>query len=719
MGYADPNQTGTGLRQRLYSRAFIVGDVEIPEERFVYLVLDIQSGDTAVRHGILEALQDLGPEYAIYTQHNVAVTGTHSHSGPGAWLNYLLPQITSKGFDMQSYEAVVSGAILSIRRAHESLTPGRLSVGSRRIVNANINRSLWAYLANPESERQRYRDDVDKDLTLLRFTQSSDGKDIGIFTWFPVHGTSMLGNNTLITGDNKGVAAYLFEKSMQSVETAAPDFVAGFSQSNVGDTSPNVLGAYCEYGEDSGKECRLEDSLCGGRNEPCHGRGPHWGLHDGGTKSCFEIGRLQFAGAKAIYDDMIQQTRISSIQKESSRANIAVRGRSVRSFHNFVDLSHYEFPHPNGSIVSTCPAALGYSFAAGTTDGPGRFDFKQNNSGDPDASPMWKVVRKFIHEPSNVQKACHGPKPVLLDVGETKKPYDWSPNIVDIQILRIGQIIIIVSPGEASTMAGRRWREAVHNAVVETHLLSSSHSVSDEKDRERFAPDQEPIVLLGGPANTYTHYITTEEEYAIQRYEGASTLYGPHTLNAYINLTLSNLHFMGDRKFDRPQPTIFPPINTNRSLALNRPVIVDRSGLFSTFGDVVEDVHPLYRPGEIVQVRFVGANPRNNLRLEGTFTAIEWLKTGAPEYMQLEGEDELKPRHYGEWEVVRDDSDWELVYEWKRINSVFGTSEVTISWEIPDDVESGEYRIRYYGDAKALGGDISAFAGTSGVFEIR
>src|SRR3981081_1293067 len=42
MGYEDPNQLGSGLRQRLYARAFIIGDVEHPTERFVYLVLDTQ-----------------------------------------------------------------------------------------------------------------------------------------------------------------------------------------------------------------------------------------------------------------------------------------------------------------------------------------------------------------------------------------------------------------------------------------------------------------------------------------------------------------------------------------------------------------------------------------------------------------------------------------------------------------------------------------------------
>lgn len=120
-GYADLAQTGTGLRQRIYSRAFIVADVDKPEDRFVYLVLDTQGGDTAVRFGILDGLAALGSEYAVYGQGNVAVTGTHSHAGPGAWFNYLLPQITSFGFDEQSYQAIVDGAVLSVQRAHESL----------------------------------------------------------------------------------------------------------------------------------------------------------------------------------------------------------------------------------------------------------------------------------------------------------------------------------------------------------------------------------------------------------------------------------------------------------------------------------------------------------------------------------------------------------------------------------------------------------------------
>jgi neutral ceramidase len=157
--------------------------VDKPTDRFVYLVLDTQSGDTAIRNGILDGLAALGSDYAVYNQSNVAVTGTHQHSGPGAWLNYLLPQITSLGFSPQSYQAIVDGAVLSIQRAHESLSPGYLDFADTTVSDANINRSLWAYLANPASERAQYTDDTDKTITMLRFKRASDGLNTGILAW--------------------------------------------------------------------------------------------------------------------------------------------------------------------------------------------------------------------------------------------------------------------------------------------------------------------------------------------------------------------------------------------------------------------------------------------------------------------------------------------------------------------------------------------------------
>ncbi|KAL9624549.1 MAG: hypothetical protein Q9160_001213 [Pyrenula sp. 1 TL-2023] len=675
MGYADTSQTGSGLRQRIYTRAFIVADANTPNNRFVYLVLDTQSGDTAIRDGIVKGVTSLGGEYSAYTKDNIAVTGTHSHSGPGAWLNYLLPQITSLGFEHESYDAIVQGSILAIQRAHQSVTPGYLSVGTGQVDNANVNRSPYAYLANPESERAQYDADVDKTMTLLRFTRASDGKAMGVLNWFPVHGTSLYQNNTLVTGDNKGVAAKLFEDAVSGSDGVAPNFVAGFSQANVGDTTPNVLGAFCE----DGSPCRFNDSTCGGVTQGCHGRGPFFQLPDQGTESCREIGSRQFLAAQTIFnsDSMTQLT-----------------STTTSSFHTFQDMTNFTFVSPlsnSSTPVTTCSAALGYGFAGGTTDGPGAFDFTQGVN-DSDGSspalrnPLWVIARDALHIPSAEQRQCQSPKPILLDIGKTTVPYQWGPNIVDIQMLRAGDFLIIVSPGEATTMTGRRWRDAVAKAAPQILDIES------------------PTVVLGGPANSYTHYIATKEEYSVQRYEGASTLYGPHTLEAYINLTLTYMPYLSSNADLAALPAgPNPPINTNSSLDFITPVIVDNPSFLKRFGDVVSSpsTSQTFGPGANVSATFVGANPRNNLRLEGTFTGIDKLDSSS-----------------NTWTQVLDDSDYEVAMRWTRTSTILGTSQVTIWWVIGQGTPAGVYRIHYYGDSKSLTGTIAPFEGTTSGFTV-
>ena len=158
---------------------------------------------------------------------------------------------------------------------------------------------MWAYLNNPAEERAQYNTTTDKTLTLLRFKRASDSKNIGVLTWYPVHGTSLYGNNTHAAADNKGVAAWLLEQDLEDDDSTADGFVAGFSQANVGDTTPNVLGAWCDDG--SGQMCTLQNSTCGGTSEACHGRGPDFRALDLGVKSCYEMGRRQYAGALSLY----------------------------------------------------------------------------------------------------------------------------------------------------------------------------------------------------------------------------------------------------------------------------------------------------------------------------------------------------------------------------------------------------------------------------------
>lgn len=117
---------------------------------------------------------------------------------------------------------------------------------------------------------------------------------------------------------------------------------------------------------------------------------------------------------------------------------------------------------------------------------------------------------------------------------------------------------------------------------------------------------------------------------------------------------------------------------------------------------MIQDVQrQVFAKGESVNATFIGANPRNNLRLEDTFAAVEYKKGPA-----------------SPWERVRDDSDWSLIYRWKRKSSIWGTSEVTIDWTIDSSAPPGQYRLRYFGDAKSMGGTYSAFEGASSAFSV-
>jgi len=58
-----------------------------------------------------------------------------------------------------------------------------------------------------------------------------------------------------------------------------------------------------------------------------------------------------------------------------------------------------------GAGGRTCKGAMGFSFAAGTTDGPGAFFFMQ---GDRNGTAFWRVVRDFLSKPSKEQEVRRG-----------------------------------------------------------------------------------------------------------------------------------------------------------------------------------------------------------------------------------------------------------------------------------------------------------------------
>jgi neutral ceramidase len=534
---------------------------------------------------------------------NLSITGSSTHSAPGGFLQYASTQVTNLGFSSEMLETIVEGVVQAILRAQESLQPGTLKLAQALLFDANVNRSPSSYLLNPASERELYADlgDTDKTMTQLMITAAS-GQDLGVLNWFAVQGTSMNSSNHLISGDNKGYASYLMEKQYNGNESlpGRGSFVAAFASTNLGDASPNTAGSRCV---DTGLPCDFTASTCNGQMKLCVGSGPGHNMWD----STEIIGRKQFEMAVNLLHS----------------SNTTVLEAEVSFRHSFVDFSNLNITLDNGDMVSTCPAALGYGFAAGTTDGPGTWNFQQ---GANSSNPFWDVLSHFLSIPTEEQTKCHSPKPILLNTGLLSRPYDWDPSVLPISIFRVDRFFLLNVPAAFTTMAGRRLRKAVQEVLIAGGVAN-------------------PVVTIAGLANSYSYYVTTFEEYGEQRYEAASTLYGPHTLSAYIQeFRRISLDLLENRL---SETSASPRDSSKRQVSFIPPVALDTIGLWRDFGSVAVDAKDAYTVNQSVVVSFRSASPRNDHRIEGTFLTVDILD------------------EYGHWQTLYVDGDWCTKLIWK------------------------------------------------------
>ncbi|KAI8833543.1 ceramidase [Chytridium lagenaria] len=651
MGYGHPQQVTHGIHQRLKARAFMF----VGSSTIAIVTVDACMMGDAIKRRVLALIPDLG-----LTDETLTISATHTHSGPGGYLEHVLYQITSFGLVDESLDAIVTGIVDALVTANATLKLTRMYVAEGDVKNAAVNRSPTAYENNPKEERALYDTNVDETMVQLNFWNTT--RPYALLNWFPVHLTSMNSSNQLISPDNKGYASWKLEKTrglLQGLRRAIW-YVIFFEVADKrifliqGDVSPNVVGARCV---DTGEECDAVTSTCGGRSQMCRGLGPGWNVS--------EIESTRIVGERQV------ETSLMLLKDVANEMTDGV----VESRLMYVDMTNRTVILPTGEIVKTCLPAMGYSFAAGTTDGPGAMDFTQSdNSTHP--HPFWNVARAFlVAKPSDAQTLCHHPKPILIDTGEARGPYEWQARIVGVMVMRIGKLVVASVPGEFSTMAGRRLKTRIKERI--------GRRIKDVK------------VVVMGPANSYSGYVTTPEEYAIQRYEGASTIYGPYTLNAYMDVfdELVNSLITGSpiQKGTPPEDLI------SSALRMHPPRAADAVPFGQKFGGVRVNVPAFVRRGETVRVEFWGGHPRNGVE-GGTFLAVERMSQG------------------GKWIRVRDDHDWDTKFMWEPVKKFPGMSVVTVEWSVGEDVENGVYRLKYFGRNRNLKGEVAGHFGKSGDF---
>ena len=234
---------------------------------------------------------------------------------------------------------------------------------------------------------------------------------------------------------------------------------------------------------------------------------------------------------------------------------------------------------------------------------------------------------------------------------------------------------------------------------------------------------QDVTYVIAGLTNTYSSYITTYEEYQVQRYEGGFTLFGPHTLDVYIQ----EFRKLAKCMLENQQQCVGGPRPPNLlpdQWSLVPGVLIDATPLGTHFGDI-SSMEPKqeYVIGETVKVEFHSACPRNDMRMEGTYLTVEKQASMSTWKMLLHNMLTMFRLHTlraeAVWEVVLTDADWDTKYRWSRRESLSPFSYATIEWTIGKNTESGIYRIRHFGNYKNILGNIEAFEGSSKPFTVK
>jgi neutral ceramidase len=420
------------------------------------------------------------------------LTAQHTHSAPSGYTPYVIYSLPAPGFVPRVFNTFRDGVVEAIVRAWKSKIPAtvRLAVGEfAPDVPVAFNRSISAYNQNKDVEpmpAELWHWAVDRDMTLLRF-DGLDGTPIGSINWFAVHTTSIHSDKTTIHSDNKGIAATLMEERCGGV--------AIFAQSNPGDVTPNFMR-------------HKRDKVT---------RGP--------TPDDYENARIhgefQFDLARRLYE---------------KAADAPPRPVQVDAVAGYFDLSatvcEPEFTDGEPGC-RTGPGVYGITFFTGTAEGGGvsQAVFQVAKSLALLAVPRDLAVQgKKIALIETVNHQILGTQnyQTLLGLAAGVHPYikllkQWAdkgiigakplaPQVLPVQLAVLGGIGLAALPGEPTTVAGRRIRRTLLPRLADLGI---------------------DTVVVGGYANGFGGYITTHEEYEVQRYEGGHTLYGKWTCAAY------------------------------------------------------------------------------------------------------------------------------------------------------------------------------------------
>lgn len=501
-GMVDNTVRGVGLP--LYARALVLG-ASSGERRVALVVLDHCHISAVLRDEVLARLAADNPDIGV-CEETLLLAATHTHSAPGGFSHHLYYNLRTPGWHPPLLEHLVRETCAAIVEAAQRAAPARWS-WQRGTFEADApvawNRSVRAWNRNPDTPKVSWatRDRaVDRTMPQL-WLETPDGAPIACVNWFACHCTNVHADNHHVHGDNKGVAALHMERTVRA-ERSAPAFVALFFPGASGDLSPNHRWS------------RARKKMVGS--------------YDDDFASAREHGELQSTLALSL-----------ATQADASGAAFDVDAALL-----YLDFREFRVApaYGGGEERRTHSAIVGVPFLEGTMEGPGPL-LPVRHAVRSLSSLAWRLAG--VARPGH--GGGHGGKLPFLETGAPRgghafhyfvssapplpkafdtviravREYDeagaigpgpWTPNVVPVQVVRLGPVAIAALPTEPTLTAGRRVAGVVLDALRDAGVTQ---------------------VIPMGYANSYAGYVTTPEEYREQAYEGGSTYFGQWTLGAY------------------------------------------------------------------------------------------------------------------------------------------------------------------------------------------
>jgi len=206
-----------GIHDPVYARAIILDN---GYTKIGIVGTDLLIITRALREAVYRGIEEQEKKEGINILDELLLCATHNHSGPGAYFDNFIAEVSAMGkYSEEIFSEIVAKIIRAIMEANGNLRPSGIGFGI-------------GYGANLSKNRRVKGGPVDPEIGVMKLEDSS----ISYMVNFAAHATVLGSSNMMISGDWPG----FLERDLEQNGARVAIFTSGAA----GDVSPHYAGPY-------------------------------------------------------------------------------------------------------------------------------------------------------------------------------------------------------------------------------------------------------------------------------------------------------------------------------------------------------------------------------------------------------------------------------------------------------------------------------------------